>query len=59
MAREARSPRRDLANSLKLIKTDPLNLTVTYLGPTGTGIRIATIQRDPRGTTRRSPIGVR
>ena len=30
-------PRRDLANSLKLIKTDPLNLTVVYLGPTGTG----------------------
>jgi hypothetical protein len=30
-------PRRDLANSLKLVATSPLNLTVVYLGPTGTG----------------------
>lgn len=30
-------PRRDLANSLKLLSTSPLNLTVVYLGPTGTG----------------------
>ena len=30
-------PRRDLSSSLKLVNTAPLNLTVVYLGPTGTG----------------------
>lgn len=30
-------PRRDLANSLKFVTATPLNLTLVYLGPTGTG----------------------
>lgn len=30
-------PKRDLANSLRLVSTSPLNLAVVYLGPTGTG----------------------
>ncbi|HAB17433.1 MAG TPA: hypothetical protein DCE44_13405 [Verrucomicrobiales bacterium] len=30
-------PRQDLSTTLKLLKTGGLNLTITYLGPTGTG----------------------